>query len=120
MHLNRSVLGDGMEDHVGAVYLAGGLDAARAFVLRHWEQQIGLAGQPVKDAKTFLQEWALGKALPIPTYRVVSRAGPEHEPVFVVEVEVAGRPPATGAAGSKRGAEQLAAEDFLKREGIRS
>ena len=73
----------------------------------------------VKDPKTFLQEWALGRALPIPAYRIVSREGPEHEPVFVVAVEVKGKAPAEGTAKSKRGAEMDAAEQFLKREGIR-
>ena len=85
----------------------------------------GLGGAPRppvggrKDAKTFLQEWALARALPIPAYTTVSREGPEHEPVFVVSVEVKGKEPALGTAESKRAAEMDAAEKFLKREGIR-
>ena len=51
---------------------------------------------------------------------MVSRAGPEHEPVFVVAVDVKDRPSAEGTAKSKRAAEMDAAEQFLKREGIRS
>lgn len=119
MNLNRSVLGDVMEALVAAIYLDGGLEQARAFVLKAWD---GLLKQPavaVKDAKTFLQEWALARALPIPAYRIVSREGPEHEPVFVVAVEVKGKLPAEGTAKSKRAAEQDAADLFLKREGIR-
>jgi len=119
MNLNRTVLGDVMEALVAAVYLDGGLEEARRFVLRCWD---GLLRQPrvaVKDPKTFLQEWALGRALPIPSYRIVSREGPEHEPVFVVSVEVQGKAPAEGTAKSKRGAEMDAADQFLKREGIR-
>ena len=50
---------------------------------------------------------------------MVSREGPEHEPVFVVAVEIKGKVPAEGTAKSKRGAEQDAADIFLKREGIR-
>lgn len=119
MNLNRTVLGDVMEALVAAIYLDGGYDEARAFVLRCWD---GLLKQPkvaVKDPKTFLQEWVLARALPIPAYRVVSREGPEHEPVFVVAVEVKDRPPAEGTAKSKRAAEMEAAAQFLKREGIR-
>ena len=119
MNLNRTLLGDVMEALVAAIYLDGGFDAARAFVLRSWETLLGHPAVAVKDAKTFLQEWALARALPIPAYTTVSREGPEHEPVFVVSVEVRGKEPATGTARSKRGAEMQAADTFLKREGIR-
>ena len=119
MNLNRTVLGDVMEALVAAIYLDGGMEQARAFVLKAWDELLKHPGVAVKDPKTFLQEWALGRALPIPAYRIVSREGPEHEPVFVVSVEVKGREPARGTAKAKRAAEMDAAENFLKREGIR-
>ena len=119
MNLNRTVLGDAMEALVAAIYLDSGLDEARAFVLRCWDAQLKAPKLAVKDPKTFLQEWALARALPIPAYRIISREGPEHEPVFVVSVEVKDRPPAEGTAKAKRAAEMDAAEQFLKREGIR-
>lgn len=119
LHLNRTLLGDVMEALVGAIYIDGGFDAARDFVLRNWEPQLTHPARLVKDPKTFLQEWALARALPIPHYRIVSRDGPEHEPVFVVAVEIRGKDAAEGMARSKRGAEQNAADEFLKREGIR-
>lgn len=119
MNLNRTVLGDVVEALVAAIYLDSGLEQARAFVLRAWDGLLKKPSFATKDAKTFLQEWALARALPIPSYNIVSREGPEHEPVFVVSVEVKGKAPALGTAKSKRGAEQDAAEVFLKREGIR-
>ena len=119
MNLNRTVLGDVMEALVAAIYLDGGMDQARAFVLKAWDGLLKHPSLAVKDPKTFLQEWALGRALPIPAYRIVSREGPEHEPVFVVSVELKGREPALGTAKAKRAAEMDAAENFLKREGIR-
>ena len=119
MNLNRTVLGDVMEALVAAIYLDGGFEQARAFVLRCWDALLKQPAVAVKDPKTFLQEWALARALPIPSYRIVSREGPEHEPVFVVSVEVKDRVPAEGTAKSKRAAEMDAAEQFLKREGIR-
>jgi ribonuclease III len=119
MNLNRTLLGDVMEALVAAIYLDGGPDAARSFVLKSWDSQFRKPAVAEKDAKTFLQEWALGRALPIPIYKIVSREGPEHEPVFVVSVDVAGREPALGTAKSKQGAEKNAADVFLKREGIR-
>ncbi len=119
MNLNRTVLGDVMEALVAAIYLDGGLEEARRFVERTWEPQLQHPERMAKDAKTFLQEWALARALPIPAYKIVSREGPEHEPVFVVAVDIKGRLSAEGSAKSKRAAEQDAADQFLKREGIR-
>ena len=119
MNQNRTVLGDAMEALVAAIYLEGGLEEARAFVLRCWEAQLKAPKAAVKDPKTFLQEWVLARALPIPGYKIISREGPEHEPVFVVSVEVKDRAAAQGRGGSKRAAEMDAAEQFLKREGIR-
>ena len=119
MHLNTTVIGDVMEALIAAIYLDGGLETAREFVLRNWQGPLSAPEAAEKDAKTFLQEWALARALPIPAYRMVSRDGPEHEPVFVVSVEVAGKEPTQGSGRSKRVAEQRAASDFLRRERIR-
>jgi ribonuclease-3 len=120
VHLSVSVLGDVMESLIAAIYLDGGLDAARSLILRLWEPHIEAGATHRKDSKTFLQEWALGHALSIPGYRVLSQEGPHHAPHFSVEVQVHGRPAATGEGPSKRAAEQAAAEAFLRREGIRS
>ena len=120
VHLNASIMGDAVEALIAALYLDGGLEAARRFILRNWARFI-VEGKIIrKDAKTFLQEWALARALPIPEYRVVSRDGPEHAPSFAVEVEVRGSRPVHGTGPSKRFAEQVAADNFLKRENIRS
>jgi ribonuclease-3 len=69
---------------------------------------------PPKDPKTALQEFVLGHGLKLPEYRIVSREGPSHDPVFVIEVAGAGYI-GRGSAGSKRGAERLAAEDLLRK-----
>jgi ribonuclease III len=118
IHLSVGVLGDVMEALIAAIYLDGGLEAARALILRLWEPHMEARAR--KDSKTYLQEWALGQAFAIPGYRVVSQEGPHHAPVFAVEVKVDGRPAAIGEGPTKRSAEQAAASAFLKREGIRS
>jgi ribonuclease III len=118
IHLSVGVLGDVMEALIAAIYLDGGLEAARALILRLWEPHMKARAR--KDSKTYLQEWALGQAFAIPGYRVVSQEGPHHAPVFAVEVKVDGRPAAIGEGPTKRSAEQAAASAFLKREGIRS
>lgn len=120
MNLNQTVVGDVMEALIAAIYIDGGLDAARDFILRNWKEFLVAPRVMEKDPKTFLQEWALARALPIPFYRIVSREGLQHEPVFVVSVEVQGKTPVEGTGKSKRAAEQDAAGAFLKREGIRT
>jgi ribonuclease-3 len=107
-----NVLADGVEALLGALYMDGGLPAARALVRREWEAQMGADPQPPMSAKSRLQEYTLGRGQGLPEYRLVSTSGPSHRPVFVVSVLAAGRE-AEGAGESKRAAEQLAAEAWL-------
>lgn len=113
------ILGDVMEAILGAMYLDGGLEPSRALIMRLWERRLSNRTKLVKDAKSFLQEWALGQAKAIPAYRVVTREGPDHSPQFTIAVTVEGFSEAVASAQSKRTGEQLAAEAFLRREKIR-
>lgn len=108
-----TVLADALEATLGALYLDGGLDCARAFVRRAWEAVMSAQTAPPKDAKTRLQEWVLARGLGLPSYQVSAHSGPPHKPVFEVTVS-AGRLSGIGSAGSKRAAEQLAAEALLQ------
>ena len=69
------------------------------------------------DPKTTLQEWAQAAGLALPLYTVVKSEGPPHDPVFEVEVTVAGHEPASARGRSKRAAEQAAARQLLDRVG---
>lgn len=113
-----AILGDACEALIGAIFLDGGFDAASRFVRTHWEPRLKLVERPPRDAKTVLQEWLQGRGLRPPRYALVGRTGPDHEPEFTISIEVEGHAPLEARAGSKRGAEQLAAEMFLEREGI--
>jgi ribonuclease III len=115
---NPRVLADACEALIAAVYLDGGLDPARAFILRHWQGLFERAAAVGKDAKTALQEWALARGLPVPMYYEETRRGPDHLPVFVMMVEVEGHAPMPGEGANKRAAEQTAAHAFLVREGV--
>jgi len=112
---NPSLLSDVCEAAIGALYLDGGLEAARAFIERCWRPLLAADLEPPQDAKTALQEWAQGRGLPLPSYREVAREGPDHEPRFTVAVSVAGHEAAEGEGRSKRAAEQAAAERLLIR-----
>jgi ribonuclease-3 len=113
-----ALLADICEAVIAAIYLDGGFEAADAFVRRHWEPRMLSWSGPLRDAKTTLQEWAQSRGLPTPNYEVVSREGPDHAPRFIVGVNVKGVAPGEGKGGSKRIAEQAAAEAVLLREGV--
>jgi ribonuclease-3 len=114
---NPSNLEDACEALLGAIYLDGGIEAVRGVVNRFWRHEAQQTKSPPKDAKTTLQEWAQGRGLPLPEYVVVSAIGPSHAPNFVVDVTVAGHPPARAEAGTKRVAERLAAAILLEKLG---
>lgn len=107
-----TVLADATEATLGALYLDGGITAARRFVRSAWDRAMTDQAEPPKDAKTALQEWAQQRALPLPQYDVANRQGPSHAPVFDITVTVANQT-GTGTAGTKRAAEQEAAEKLL-------
>lgn len=107
-----TVLADATEATLGALYLDGGITAARRFVRSAWDRAMTDQAEPPKDAKTALQEWAQQRALPLPQYDVANRQGPSHAPVFDITVTVANKT-GTGTAGTKRAAEQEAAEKLL-------
>jgi ribonuclease-3 len=113
-----ALLADICESVIAAIYLDGGYDAAEGFVRRLWEPRMLSWSGPLRDAKTTLQEWAQSKSLPTPRYDVTGRAGPDHAPSFTVAVTVQGLQPGEGTGGSKRIAEQSAAEAVLRREGV--
>ena len=113
-----NVRADVVESLIAAIYLDGGLEAARGFILANWQGRAARAEGARRDAKTELQEWAHARFGLTPNYRVDERSGPDHDPRFTVTVEIAGVAPETGTDRSKRAAEQVAATKILEREGI--
>jgi ribonuclease-3 len=108
-----TVLADALEAALGALYMDGGLAVARDFVRRAWDDAMTTQAEPPKDAKTSLQEWAQKRGLDLPAYAITDRSGPPHAPAFTVTVTV-GSAEASGSAGSRRAAEQRAAEALLQ------
>lgn len=114
----KNVRADVVESLIAAIYIDGGLEAARSFILRFWHERATHAEAARRDAKTELQEWAHAKLATAPIYRIDDRSGPDHDPHFTVTVEVEGVDPEVGVGRSKRVAEQVAATRLLVREGI--
>ena len=110
---NASVLADVMEAVIGAIYRDGGLEAAKPIVERLWLPLADRDLVPPMDVKTELQELVQRKGGALPLYREISRSGPDHQPVFTVEVAVDGAAPARGQGASKRAAERVAAGALL-------
>lgn len=110
-----SILSDALEALIGAVYLDGGIDEARAFVLRFTEQ--ALAGSikkgPQKDFKTALQEYAQRLHLGAIAYHLVDTKGPDHKKVFYMQVTLNGNLAGEGVGASKQEAGQKAAKQAL-------
>jgi ribonuclease III len=126
MHGGRerpSALADGYEALLGAMFLDGGFDAAREFILREFAPAFGeLTGIPIlENPKGELQELLQAISPEAPLYRVVATAGPDHDRVFECIVHHAGVELARGRGKSKKAAESdaaLAALNFLRKKTV--
>ena len=115
-----SILADAFEAVLGALYLDGGLPAARRFVESHLLDGMDkiLAIDDYRNYKSIMQEHAQRKLGSRPRYRVVSAKGPEHERTFYVEVRLGGRALGRGEGRNKKEAEQMAARPALAKLGV--
>jgi ribonuclease-3 len=114
----KAILADAMEAVIAALYLDGGPDVARRFVLGLWRARIDAPDTAPVDAKSLLQQWAQARGQTPPDYAVIGREGPDHAPRFTVEARLQGGETARGVAASKRQAEQAAASAMLAQLGI--
>jgi len=111
-----SILSDTLEALVGALYLSSTLDEAKEFVTKQMEERIQkvVAGGNLENYKSLLQRVALERFGENPTYRVLSRRGPQHSAEFVVGVEIKGKIFGRGSGRSKKDAEMRAAHKTLQ------
>ena len=111
-----SLLANLFEALIAAVYLDGGVDAARQLIEKSFSEDIRAINEQdllFHDYKTALQELAQGRGLPLPEYSVVDEVGPDHSKTFVVEVKV-GSHVSRGEGSSKKEAQQQAAKHALR------
>lgn len=112
-----SILADCVEAIIGAIYLDSDIEAVRGIVLDWYQSRLETIkpGVNQKDPKTRLQECLQGRRLPLPAYTVTKVHGEAHNQEFTVQCDVAGlEKPVVGKGGSRRKAEQAAAEIALK------
>ena len=110
-----SALADTFEALLGAIFLDGGFEVAREFILRNFRDAFGELGViPILDnPKGELQEWLQAYSSESPHYRVVSSTGPDHDRIFECTVHHDGAELACGKGKSKKAAESVAAFNAL-------
>ena len=117
----HAILADGFEALIAAIYLDGGIDAARTFIGACFRPMITAAGEQAADAtftedwKSALQEWMQAHGRGLPHYRLAAAEGPDHRKRFDVEVIVSGHATGRAVGRSKKEAEQQAAREALQK-----
>ncbi|MGH8293174.1 MAG: ribonuclease III [Gammaproteobacteria bacterium] len=113
----QSIQADALEAIIGAVFLDGGWDSARSVIQHLFGARLARppALAALKDSKTQLQELLQARALPLPVYVLEKITGQDHAQTFHVACRLLSPAlSASGAAGSRRGAEQEAAGRVLE------
>ncbi|MEE9449517.1 MAG: ribonuclease III [Ignavibacteriaceae bacterium] len=113
---SKSIVSDAVEALIGAIYLDSGMKACTRFVNKFLVEPIVKEGGYLVDEnyKSQLLEYAQGRKLKVPTYRVVKEEGPQHDRIFTVEVLVGSKMLGIGKGKNKKNSEQNAAKSALK------
>jgi ribonuclease-3 len=114
----QALLADTYEALIAAIYLDGGMEQARAFIVREFAplfEEVRRHGLPGHDYKSALQEYLQSRDRGLPEYRLVSTVGPDHRKQFLVEVLVDGEQLAAATGSSKKEAEQESARIALEK-----
>lgn len=111
-----SILADLFEAIVGAIYLDGGIEAARQFLFRHFSIQFeSILKTPLNNWKAVLQDYCQKTYQQTPIYHVLSESGPDHSKIFEVAVLLKQKELGRGKGASKKEAQQAAAADAAAR-----
>jgi ribonuclease-3 len=111
---SNKIIEDLTEALIGAMYLDGGMKNCEEFVIKHWKNYLSRDISPEDDAKTYLQEWSQKRKFGIPKYKLISKTGEAHSPIFTVQVQVSDLPICNGSSNSKKIAEKEAAKELIK------
>ena len=114
--LSRSddkIIGDGLEALLGAIYLDQGITVVEKFILNLWDDFLDKSSITKIDAKTQLQEFSLKKYKMLPVYKINKQSGPQHSPIFKVEVQIKDSKKYFASGTSKKDAQQNAAQKLL-------
>ena len=112
-----ALLADAFEALIGAIYIDGGIEITKKFIMHYFLESIDLASKGVlfRDYKTHLQELLQSKTSQKIVYNVVNEHGPDHNKIFDIEVSIGNKVIGRGSGKSKKEAEQKAAEEAIKK-----
>lgn len=112
----ESILADLFEAIIGAIYLDGGIEAARDFVIGNFNEDIeAIIKTPWKNYKALLQDYCQKMFQQTPRYVMLDESGPDHSKQFIVAVVLMDQELGKGTGSSKKEAQQAAAEDAVNR-----
>ena len=112
-NISRKVLTDFIEAILGALYIEQGLEKTRYIIIALWEKEINNDNSIKSDPKSLLQEWSQAKNLGLPVYKFVKKSGPDHNPHFIVKINVQKHKSMTGEGKSIQEAQKIAAQIFI-------
>lgn len=112
----ESILADLFEAIIGAIYLDGGIEAAKFFLFHHFGSQIeNTLKTPLRNWKALLQDYCQKKYQQTPNYAVIQTSGPDHSKTFEISVSINQQELGRGRGASKKEAQQAAAAKALSR-----
>ncbi len=114
--LKRSVdkvMSDCLEAIIGAIYLDNGIKLSEKFVLNSWKGHLDKSEVAMIDPKTRLQEYSLKIYKELPKYTFYKKSGPQHTPLFKIDVQIKNSKKFIGFGKSKKKAQQDAANKLL-------
>lgn len=112
----ESILADLFEAIIGAIYLDGGIEAARNFLFTNFSSEIeAILQTPLSNWKALLQDYSQKKYQQPPVYTVLEETGPDHSKKFVIAVLIGGKEYGRGSGASKKEAQQEAAANALNK-----
>tara|TARA_B100000780_G_scaffold51410_1_gene31788 strand:- start:2115 stop:2780 length:666 start_codon:yes stop_codon:yes gene_type:complete len=107
------IISDGLEALLGAIYLDQGITVVEKLILNLWDDFLDKSSITKIDAKTQLQEFSLKKYKTLPIYKINKQSGPQHSPIFKVEVQIKSSKKYFASGTSKKDAQQNAAQKLL-------
>ena len=107
------IISDGLEALLGAIFLDQGMIVVEKFILKSWGKYLEKSIVTIVDSKTQLQEYSLKKYKTLPVYTIQKQSGPQHSPIFKVEVKIENSKKYYATGTSKKDAQQNAAKKLL-------
>jgi ribonuclease III len=111
--VTESMLADSLEALIGAIFLDSDFVMVKDIVQKLWKEVINEQADPPDNPKSYLQEWCLRKKKNLPDYLLLEKKGPDHEPIFIVELKIENFMQTIASGSTKQEAEINAAKEMI-------